>query len=54
MDLTKRLIIAEIGMTHDGSLGQALEMTKAAAEAGVDAEKLEAETKKTQSSKTSQ
>ncbi len=39
MDLTKRLIIAEIGMTHDGSLGQALEMTKAAAEAGVDAVK---------------
>lgn len=39
MNLRERLIIAEIGMTHDGSLGQALEMTKAAAEAGVDAVK---------------
>lgn len=34
-----RLIIAEIGMTHDGSLGQALELTKTAAECGVDAVK---------------
>lgn len=39
MDFGKRLIIAEIGMTHDGSLGQALQLTKAAAEAGVDAVK---------------
>ena len=39
MNLKKRIIIAEIGMTHDGSLGQALELTKAAAEAGVDAVK---------------
>lgn len=41
MDFKERLIIAEIGMTHDGSLGQALEMTKAAAEAGVDAVKFQ-------------
>ena len=33
------LIIAEIGMTHDGSLGQALQLTKTAAECGVDAVK---------------
>lgn len=39
MDLKKRLIIAEIGMTHDGSLGQAIELTKTAAIAGVDAVK---------------
>ena len=39
MDFSKRLIIAEIGMTHDGSLGQALALTKAAAESGVDAVK---------------
>lgn len=39
MNFRERLIIAEIGMTHDGSLGQALELTKAAAEAGVDAVK---------------
>lgn len=39
MNFNERLIIAEIGMTHDGSLGQALEMTKAAADCGVDAVK---------------
>ncbi len=39
MDLNERLIIAEIGMTHDGSLGQALALTRAAAECGVDAVK---------------
>ncbi len=39
MDFKKRLIIAEIGMTHDGSLGQALALTKAAADSGVDAVK---------------
>lgn len=39
MNFHERLIIAEIGMTHDGSLGQALALTKAAAEAGVDAVK---------------
>lgn len=39
MNFKERLIIAEIGMTHDGSLGQALELTKAAAESGVDAVK---------------
>ena len=36
IDFKERLILAEIGMTHDGSLGQALELTKAAALAGVD------------------
>lgn len=41
MFFDKRLIIAEIGMTHDGSLGQALELTKAAANAGVDAVKFQ-------------
>lgn len=39
MNFRERLIIAEIGMTHDGSLGQALELTKVAANAGVDAVK---------------
>lgn len=39
MIFNERLIIAEIGMTHDGSLGQALELTKAAANAGADAVK---------------
>lgn len=41
MDFGERLIIAEIGMTHDGSLGQALELIKAAADVGVDAVKLQ-------------
>lgn len=41
MDFKKRLIIAEIGMTHDGSLGQALELIKAAAASGVDAVKFQ-------------
>lgn len=41
MDFKKRLLIAEIGMTHDGSLGQALEMTKVAALTGVDAVKFQ-------------
>ena len=35
MDFTKRKIIAELGMTHDGSLGQAKAMIAAAAEYGV-------------------
>lgn len=39
LNFKDRLIIAEIGMTHDGSLGQALELTKTAAECGVDAVK---------------
>ena len=39
LKIKDRLIIAEIGMTHDGSLGQALELTKAAAACGVDAVK---------------
>ena len=41
MDFNKRKIIAELGMTHDGSLGQAKSMIKAAAECGVDAVKLQ-------------
>ena len=41
MDLNKRKIIAELGMTHDGSLGQAKAMIIAAAECGVDAVKLQ-------------
>ncbi len=41
MDFNKRKIIAELGMTHDGSLGQAKCMIKAAAECGVDAVKLQ-------------
>lgn len=39
IELGKRLVIAEIGMTHDGSLGQAIMLTRGAAEAGVDAVK---------------
>lgn len=39
MDFTKRLVIAEIGMTHDGSLGQAIMLTRGAAACGVDAVK---------------
>lgn len=39
LNFKDRLIIAEIGMTHDGSLGQALQLTKTAAECGVDAVK---------------
>ena len=35
------MIIAELGMTHDGSFGQAKSMIKAAAECGVDAVKLQ-------------
>ncbi len=41
MDLTRRKIIAELGMTHDGSLGQAKAMIAAASECGVDAVKLQ-------------
>ncbi len=41
MDFNKRKIIAELGMTHDGSLGQAKCMIIAAAECGVDAVKLQ-------------
>lgn len=41
MDFSKRKIIAELGMTHDGSLGQAKAMIIAAAECGVDAVKLQ-------------
>ncbi len=41
MDLSKRKIIAELGMTHDGSRGQAEAMIAAAAECGVDAIKLQ-------------
>ena len=41
MDFNKRKIIAELGMTHDGSLGEAMAMIIAAAECGVDAVKLQ-------------
>ncbi len=41
MDFNKRKIIAELGMTHDGSSGQAKAMIKAAAECGVDAVKMQ-------------
>ncbi len=41
MDFNKRKIIAELGMTHDGSLGQAKAMITTAAECGVDAVKLQ-------------
>lgn len=41
MDFTKRKIIAELGMTHDGSVGEAKAMIIAAAECGVDAVKLQ-------------
>lgn len=41
MDLRSRIIIAELGMTHDGSLGQAKAMIAAAALSGVDAVKLQ-------------
>lgn len=37
----QRLIIAEIGMTHEGSIGQASSLVKAAAESGVDAVKFQ-------------
>lgn len=39
MNFREKMIIAEIGMTHDGSVGQALALTQAAADAGVDAVK---------------
>lgn len=38
---SKKYVIAELGMTHDGSFGQAEAMIKAAAECGVDAVKLQ-------------
>ena len=41
MDFNKRKIIAELGMTHDGSLGQAKCMIMTAAQCGVDAVKLQ-------------
>ena len=41
IDLSKRIIIAELGMTHDGSFGQAKAMMLAAKECGVDAVKLQ-------------
>lgn len=41
MDFNKRKIIAELGMTHDGSVGEAKAMIIAAAECGVDAVKLQ-------------
>lgn len=40
-DFSKRLIIAELGMTHDGSFGQAKSMMVAASECGVDAVKFQ-------------
>lgn len=39
--LKNKCIIAELGMTHDGSFGQAKAMIKAAADCGVDAVKLQ-------------
>ena len=41
IDFNQRMIIAELGMTHDGSFGQAQAMIKAAAECNVDAVKLQ-------------
>lgn len=41
VEFGQRLIIAEIGMTHEGSLGQAESLVKAAAESGVDAVKFQ-------------
>ena len=34
-------VIAEVGMTHDGSLGHAIRMAETAAECGVDAVKFQ-------------
>jgi N,N'-diacetyllegionaminate synthase len=34
-------VIAEVGMTHDGSLGHAIRMAEVAAECGVDAVKFQ-------------
>ena len=41
LSLSEPTIIAEIGMTHDGSLGQALALITAAVESGVNAVKLQ-------------
>ncbi len=41
MDFNRRRVIAELGMTHDGSLGQAKAMIYAAAKCGVEAVKLQ-------------
>lgn len=41
IELKERLIISELGMTHDGSFGQAKSMIKASADCGVDAVKLQ-------------
>src|SRR5215211_4956088 len=39
--MSRVFVIAEVGMTHDGSLGHAIRMAEVAAECGVDAVKFQ-------------